>query len=55
MVEELGGRIEGPMRPEEKLEEDRRAAAAVLAANKAGPCYVEVEKYDPVLRAHCRL
>ncbi len=55
MVEELGGRIECPVTILEQIAEERRAAAAAFAAKNARASYASVDRYDPVLRAHCRL
>jgi hypothetical protein len=46
MVEELGGRVNGPPRLEERLAREQRAAAEVVEEMKAREFYVEVEKYD---------
>ena len=52
IVEEVGGRTEGSVSRTEKFAEFRAEAARV---RKNGEIYVEVEKYDPVLIAHCRM
>jgi hypothetical protein len=55
IVEELGGQVERPASIEEKIAEERRAAAAAFAARNAPVSYVGVDEHDPVLRAHCRI
>jgi len=48
-------RYEGPVLNGEKSVEHQHRDDAIRASSHLGESYKNVEDYDPVLRAHCRL